>query len=522
MARWDAAWFGRLAAEIARLPGLDVVDRQATRRALAADPVAFAMTYLPHHLRGPVDEDGNPGPISFSEIHFEWARIGLSWRTPPTRPQENRHAFLAPRETGKSTWWFLILPLWAAALGHVRFAVAFAHNGGMAEKHLQTFKHELDTNPLLRADFPDLVAPMRRQTSGTTVADRQGMMQQRSGFVFAAKGIDSQSLGMKVGAVRPDLIILDDVEPDEASYSPDQAEKRLGTITDAILPLNIRARVVWSGTVTMPGSLTHQLVKAANGVELADWIKDEKFAAHHHLPIMVNDDGTERSAWPSKWSLEWLAENRHTRSYAKNYANDPMARDGMYWNREDFTYGDLAGVTKVGLFIDPATTAKKTSDFTGLAVVGWAPPPAGNPKDPGRCIVLHAEGVRLIGQPLRHHVLRLLARFERIRRVFVEVNQGGDVMEEHWRTALHDLPGVRVIPHTATQSKETRFAAALDYYQRGRVLHHDKIAILEEQAVAFPRAPFDDVIDAAAAGVLRFLSPDKRVRAGVVASSSYV
>lgn len=499
---WDKGWFYRLYTELALLAHRSISEQRAIRRALATDPVAFSIIYLGAHLRGGTNE------ITFSEVHFDWARLALQWRTASSEPAESRHAFVAPRETGKSTWWFLILPLWAAANRHVHFAIAFAHSTTQAETHLQTFKHELETNTLLRADYPELCAPARRQ-SGGTVADRQGMLHTEDGFVFAARGIDSTSLGVKVGAQRPDLMILDDIEPDEANYSPYQAEKRLSTVTDAIFPMNIKARVVMVGTVTMPGSVMHQVVKAAAGTETADWIADEKIQCHHHLPIVTDDDGTERSMWPEKWSLEWLLANRHTRSFAKNYANDPMARDGAYWNREDFSYGDLPGVTKVAIFVDPAITTKKTSDYTGIAVVGHAP-------SSERAIVYRAEGVRLTGSPLRAHVLKVIEAFPRVQRIFVESNQAGDL----WHEVFHDMP-VKVITYSATESKEVRFAEALDFYQRKRVLHASKISALEEQAVAFPKGANDDVVDAACAGVLRFLRTSKSVRV-TVKSASYV
>lgn len=503
---------------------MPLARRQGLRKELARDPVAFAILYLSHHLKAP------DGSITFSEVHYEWARIAEGWDA-PLEPQANRRAFIAPRETGKSTWWFLILPLWAAANGVVRFAVAFAHADAQATGHLATFKRELSTNRLLARDFPELADPNTQR-----LADRQGMLHTSGGFVFAARGVDSASLGLKVGEQRPDLLIFDDVEPPEADYSPRLAEKRLSTITDALLPLNIRARVVMVGTVTMPGSIMHQLVKSANGTLQPDegkWIEDEKIKAHHHVPILIDPDGSERSMWPEKWSLDWLRSIRHTRSYAKNYLNDPMGMDGDFWTMEDFIYGPLdPPPTRWILSLDPAVTTKGTSDYTGWAVVAYRPPMERKPQDqlldhlfpngrerlPGQCEVVDAGQVRLIGEPLRAFVLGKLREYERIRAVRVEVNQGGDM----WHTTLHDLP-VKLLVHTATESKEVRFAYALDFYQRGGGLvhHRQQIRVLEEQMVAFPKAPYDDVADAACSGILYFMNPEPTVQMSAQ-SSSYI
>ncbi len=512
MARYDAGWHARLASIIADLPFRSQAERIAIRRALSADPVAFAVLYLSHHLK---DADGR---VTFSEVHYEWARIAESWRG-VSEPQESRHAFIAPRETGKSTWWFLILPLWAAANNVRRFAVAFAHADSQATGHLATFKRELDTNALLRADFPDLCEPARKPSSGSTLADRQGMLHTSSGFVFAARGVDTASLGLKVGEVRPDLLVFDDIEPDEARYSPDLAKKRLGTIQDALFPLNIRAAVVMVGTVTMPGSIMHQCVRVAHGAEDEElkWIRDEKLIPHHHEPILHNEDGTERSMWPEKWPIDWLLSIRHTRSFAKNYLNDPMGRDGDYWTADDFRYGTLgAEATRWILQLDPAVTTKGTSDYTGWAVVAYRPPhhvPRTTPEGVTVQVlskpvaeVVASGKIRLAGEALRAWVLARLIEFERIKAVRVEVNQGGEL----WYTVLHSLP-VKLLVHTSNESKEVRFAYALDLYQRGHVLHSARQRELEEQMISFPKAPYDDIADAAVCGVLFFLNNVPRV-----------
>lgn len=500
--KWTPSWHSRLDRELVNLPFHEPHVQAAIRRALCEDdPVAFARIYLHDHLV--TEETGNR--MTFSDVHYEWAELARSWKDGLSdQPEQERRAFIAPRGMGKSTWWFLILPLWGAAFGHVQFAAAFAHAASQAENHLKTLKHELDNNALLQHDFPDLCAPMRKPT-GATVADNMGMLRMRNGFVFAARGIDAASLGMKVGKRRPDLLILDDVEPDEASYSGDQAVKRLGTILDAIFPLNIYARVIMVGTVTMPGSIMHQLVKSAAGKLEGDdgqWVGEANIRAHHHHPIDYTESGEERSIWPAKWPLEWLQSIRHTRQYAKNYANDPMAREGLYWLREDFRVGTLEGVTRTLLAVDPAVTRSKTSDFTGLAVVSYSP-------SARKCLIRYAVGVKLTGTPLRNFVVdTILPRFPEIQLIQVETNQGGDL----WAEVFGHIPGVRYRHHTATVSKEIRFAKNLTHWQRGRVLLEREIPRLMEEAIAFPNGAYDDVIDAAVSGTDRFLRGEARVK----------
>ena len=503
-----------------------LADPEGRRILTRLDPLLFALVYLRHHLK---DEEGQ---ISFGDAHLDWCRAGRRWVCPASVPAAERDAWIAPRNTGKTTWWFLILPMWAAAHGHVRFAAAFASAATQAERHLSTFKRELDGNPLLRRDFPDLCVAAKRP-SGQNVADTQSMYIAKSGFIFAAHGIDSSALGMKVEEKRPDLLLCDDIEPDEASYSAALAAKRLTTLLDAILPLNIYARVAICGTVTMPGSIIHQLVRAAKGIQVEDWIRDEGIRAHHSLPIVQRPDGTERSMWPAKWPISYLLEIRHTRSYAKNMANDPLAADGALWTPDDFRYPEppddlnrfdgldhsdrvdpVTGadpVTHMMLSIDPATTAKRSSDFTGLAVVSWS-------AQHRRCTVHAAAAVRVQPGPLlRQRVLAILDEFPQIGLVLVEVNQGGDT----WKAILHDLP-VRVKTVSQSEPKFVRAEGVLGHYQRGRVLHARRLPELEQQMCTFPKGPNDDMVDAVGSAVRRFIPVAKKQAPPSAARASYV
>jgi hypothetical protein len=455
------------------------------RRAIGArSPLLFSLIYFREHLR---DHDRN---ITLSPVHTEWSDMACELKQ-PTGLREWRHALAAPRSMGKSTWWFLFIPTWLGAYGYRKFVSAFADSASLAQRHLLTFKTELANNELLRHDFPEFCTPARRP-GGMVEADRVDLYIAQSRFAFSALGADSKLLGMKIGSTRPDLLILDDIEGDESSYSPDKSVKRLRTITDAILPLNERAGVVLTGTVTMVDSIVHQAVKAANGREPEEWIKDEEFVCHHHKPILKDDFGGESSVWPEKWSLEYLISKRHTRSYAKNMLNDPIAEDGQYWDPAHFKYGFLDNTNIRLLSVDPHVKRGKATDFTGISVVRYS-----TPYD--MFDVPWSIQTKLRGGSLRELVIKMINEYD-ITAVLVETNQGGDMWTDD-NGVFANLP-CKVLTIHQKESKEIRAARALAEYECERVLHRRGLEDLEAQMLAFPRVVHDDMVDSVTSGII--------------------
>lgn len=468
----------------------------AMREGCRHDPLLFALWYLGHHI---ADEKG---AVSFAPFHVEMARRARTWADGRGGPAEHRHADVAPRESGKSTWKFLILPLWAAAYEHVHFIAAFADAGPQAQMHLATFKRELADNPRLIQDFPMLCAPGRLRN--VSDSDTKGMYIAANGFVFAALGIDAKSLGMKVSARRPDLLLLDDIEPQEATYSLYQKDQRLSALLNAVLPLSVTARVELSGTTTMPGSIVHDLINTVThpNDEQAEWVAESKFQVHHHRPLIDDGDGGEVSMWPEKWSTEFLLSIRHTRQFSLNYDNDPMAVKGVYWSREDFTVGNTFTAIRTLLVLDPAVTTTSKSDYTGVAVV------AGNRKLRKARVLFAAEVKLAPGEPLRRYCLRLCATYPEIGGILIETNQGGDT----WKVSvLHDMP-VPVATTWSDEPKEKRAADLLADYQRGRVEHERRLPVAEGQMISFPRGAHDDIVDAVGSGVRYFIPREQRRR----------
>ena len=118
------------------------------------------------------------------------------------------------------------------------------------------------------------------------------------------------------------------------------------------------------------------------------------------------------------------------------------------------------------------------------------------------------------GEALRDLVLRALESFPETVGVVVETNQGGDA----WKAILHGLPVPLRTVHQS-EPKEVRAARLLNHYQRKRVMHEQRLPAVEEQMVAFPRGPNDDLVDAVGTGVAVFLG---KKQSASISSTSYV
>jgi len=472
------------------------------------DPLMFAVVYLEHHLYEK-DMGQSLYDVSLCEFHLDLIEYAKTLTKPvgQLRPKEMRDTFIAPRQSGKSTWIFTIIPLWLAAHGHKGFIAAFGDSAEMAEKHLYTFKQELRENELLRQDYPDLCKP--KEEGNRALLFNANAIQMNNDFIFMAKGADSAALGMKLGAKRPDFLLFDDIEKGESNYGPTEIKKRRETLVSDLFYLNSWAPVAIVGTTTMPGSLIDQMRKVGDELskyedDPADfrdsldpelrWVVDENFRIHYWPVIMTDEEGNESSLWPERWTMDELNAMRHTRDFAKNMMNRPVSAEEGLWTDEDISYGECKdGYKHIVLSVDPAVTTKKRSDFTGLSVIA-----AGMDK---RIYILHSEQVKMNSEQLNTHLANLIEEWN-VDVVFVEVNQGGDL----WRQVFKDLKA-RYRTIRQKEKKELRAQRAYDIYQKGVVFHRARFPSLEEQMLAFPNVAHDDVLDSMTSGVLYFKRP---------------
>lgn len=476
---------------LAEVPSQLLKHSYYRRHIAISHPLHFALIYMRHALR---DVEGR---LSLNDLHIQMADYAADWKdqncSTPAKPY--RLAWIAPRDAGKSTWMFRILPLWAAAGGYRKFIAMFQDVSGKASHHFQNLRNELRDNARLRYDFPELCT-----RSETWAADRSDMFVSVAGHIIMASGFQANSLGLNVMGRRPDLILLDDIEP-MWKYDVDAAAERLQLLENMILPMSTRAVINLTGTTTTRGSIVHQLVRHARGIETADWIKRHKFQARY-FPAILRDPttGAERSLWPTIWPLDTLLPRRHDDDFKLNMMNDPDNASGRIWKQEDLR--PLPDGWRAGwgiLSVDPAKTSGPKSDETGLAVVKQVIDADGNVV-PDAVYVERAWGVRLGRDDLLSEIHSAVQRDGRITDVIVETNAAGDWFR------LGKLPrNVQEIRHSAKRVKEDRIIRLHQDYADGKVYQNPAghLGPLRDQQFAFgPNMRIhDDILDAVTAGV---------------------
>ena len=479
---FDLSWHLRMANH-------DLLEHPHYRRAYTRlDPLLFALIYFGESAL--ISAETGPD-INLAQFHIDLCESAKQWIRDDIGPAEVRDGWIAARGSGKSHWLFKILLAWALAHEHVKFAFCTAYTDGQARDHLRNLRRALASNELLRYDFPDLCTP---------VTDKAGEYIAHSGVAVVAAGITSTHLGAVLDSVRPSLIIGDDLEPPEGSHSDVRKETVLSNLINGVFGMNPNAVVQLAGTVTMFGSAAHDLVRAAHG-ERVEWVAEQNIRTHYYAPILTDPDGTERSYWPARYSMEYLNSIRGSRYFELNFLNMPRSHADGLFEPHHYVIRPAARVDEQVLWVDPGATSHRRSDPTGLAVAT---------RDGQRAVVEYAEGFRLSPGERKDVVGRLCRDNPALRTVVVETNKHGDSVLEELRSAVP--PSVHVVGHHTVPSKETRFDRHLEYIQMGWVTHADEFDDLKQQMLGWPKASHDDVLDAAAGACWWLLKDRPRPR----------
>lgn len=196
-------------------------------------------------------------------------------------------AVAMPRGSGKSSLCKAAC-LWAALYGYRDFVALIGSSEAHAQSMLHDLKIQLETNPLLAADFPEVCYPIAalegianrcrgqlfhgKRTHIEWTADKIVLPtipgSPASGVIMTVAGITGHIRGMTHQRpdgklARPSLVIIDDPQTDESARSPSQCAAREAIVAGAILGLAGPGKKI-SGimpcTVIRPGDMADNIL----------------------------------------------------------------------------------------------------------------------------------------------------------------------------------------------------------------------------------------------------------------------
>ena len=476
----------------------DSAQAVAARRKLVFDPRAgydyFVTHYFPHYTRHPEKSD----------LHrYLFDRLPRILQSPKSEPD----AIAAPRGEAKSTLVTQLFTLYCIVTGRKHYAVLIMESIDQAYPMLEAIKVELEANPRLRIDFPEAAGKGRVWQAGTIVT--------RNNIKVTIAGSGKKLRGLRHGAHRPDLVILDDLENDEQVRSAEQRDKLHSWLTKTVLPLGAAGEkldVVYIGTILHYDSVLARtlnnkawttarfkaLLKPPSDMVLWDeweslYLGSGETAAdrfyYEHRTAMDAGAVVSWAARPLLALMKIRARDGHA-TFDSEYQNDPVSGEDAPFAHVIQFWGELPRDLVYFGAVDPSLgRAGAARDPSAILVGGYE-------RQSGTLYVVEAQIKKRLPDRIISDVIALHQRYHCLV-WFVEAVQ----FQEFLRTELVrrsaaqgiPVPARAVSPHS---DKMLRIESLQPHMANGLIKLHSEQATLISQLRHFPKADHDDGPDA--------------------------
>lgn len=470
----------------------------AERRAKVLDPVNgyeyFVNTYFPHYVRS----------SEKSELHeFLFSRLPEILQ----QPEGINEADAAPRGEAKSTLVTRLFSLWTVITGAKKFIVIAMDSIDQAYPMLEAIKAELEFNPRLKTDFPEMCGQGRVWQAGTIVTASNVKIQ-----VF---GSGKKMRGMVHGAFRPDLAILDDIENDEMVRNPDQRDKLEMWLKQTVLPLGAvgtKFDVIYIGTILHYDSVlsrtlnnpfwsTRKFKAMKRWPDRMDlWDRWEELYRNDGAVVaeafyQANKDEMERGAqtsWAARGVLALMkirARDGHA-TFDSEYQNDPVSGEDAPFAKSMKFWNDLPSDLVYFGALDPSLGKAGASRDPSAIIIG------GYQRETGKLYVVEAQIKKRLPDLIIEDVIRLQRQY-RCKLWFVETVQFQEFLKDELvkRSAARGIP----VPARAVKpvsDKLLRIETLQPHMANGLILLNESQQTLIQQFRHFPKADHDDGPDA--------------------------
>lgn len=342
------------------------------------------------------------------------------------------------------------------------FALYVSSTQRQADQHLQEVANYMTKMGMERKTGP----------YGHSMGWNASCLRVSNDFNVVSLGLDSAARGIKLDELRPDLIVLDDI--DALDDTPETVQKKIGTITQSILPsMATHGTVCFVQNVIHPNGIMASFVRKDNEFLLGAKVFGPYPAAYDLQVEKIEDNGEIRykvvggePTWEGQnlEVIEYQINRDGLRSFLRESQHDVFGDSaGALWSRatlEKCQCKDIPKIAKIMIGVDPAVTSDPTrSDKSGVIVAGLG-------KDKHIYVLRDFSG-HYTPHQLADLVYRAWGRFK-ASAVVVETNQGGDFVVEALGTMDKSMA---ILDAKVHKSKEVRAEQASILYEDG-LCHH--------------------------------------------------
>jgi predicted phage terminase large subunit-like protein len=475
----------------------------AQRRRLVCDEVQgfahFHRTYFPHYGRA------EPS-VLHTYLHERLPAVVNS-------PSGQRDAIAAPRGEAKSTVVSLIFVLWCVVRTAKHYPIIIMDAFEQAAEMLEAIKAELEANPRLQSDFPEVCGQGRVWRAGCIVTAND--------IKIEAFGAAKKIRGRRHGPHRPDLAILDDIENDENVATPAQRDKLQRFVTKGVLslgPADDSMDVVLIGTVLhydsvlsrfLKNPLWHSKVFRAilqwpDRMDLWDQFEEllingasptlgEAAAMAHYDRNRLAMNAGAVVSWPAVRPLVKLmikrARDGHE-AFDSEQQNDPLSGDDApFANCVQFWVNRLAEWVFYGS-CDPSLGLKGNRRDPSAILVG------GYQRVKGILNVVEAKIRKRVPDRIISDIIDAQREYRCVMWAIETVQFQEFLRQELLKRSVAagvPVPARAVKPHT---DKDLRIEGLQPHVAHGQILFHPSLTTLLEQLRHWPKADHDDGPDA--------------------------
>lgn len=245
---------------------------------------------------------------------------------------------------------------------HKRYIVLVSETTGVAADFLSWTRNQLKFNQKLREDFGELLSPQKTKN----VADNNEEFITYEGQKVEAKGIGTQVRGLRNGATRPDLFLLDDLESKENTNTPEAIEKNKNWFREELLPaLSREGMCIYMGTIVCFDSLLDWVIKKRKDFKsrkfpaVLSWSeRPDLWDVWRKIYNSDDPDALEKSdaffnankeemlrgtsvLWEARFSyldLMKIRENDGIKAFNQEYLGEPTDEERQIFKPDYFTY----------------------------------------------------------------------------------------------------------------------------------------------------------------------------------------